>query len=154
MVEKLEALGINFSVTSLGRYDNTICFIIGAQYSDETVPQLWVDKETFRPVRWIVETSGTREKQKHKEILYRNWNRYSGTWYPAEIAFLKNGTRIRTITVSDVEVNPDFSDDLFDLGKLKFIYMQETTEAEQGPEPVTETNDIEQRILEFKRIYE
>ncbi|MEZ4578569.1 MAG: hypothetical protein R2875_11315 [Desulfobacterales bacterium] len=63
--------------------------IIGAQYPDESVPQIWLDKETFRPMRWIVESSGDPENPKYSEILYRNWTRHSGAWYPSEIAFLK-----------------------------------------------------------------
>lgn len=154
MVEKLESCGINFSVTSLGRYDQAICFIIGAQYPDESVPQIWLDKETFRPVRWIVESSGNQEKPNCNEILYRTWTRHSGAWYPSEIAFFKDGVRMRTITVTEVMVNPDFSDDLFDLAKLKSIYLNQAVDATKNPDSKIEESDIEQRIMEFKQIYE
>ena len=154
MVEKLESYGINFSVTSLGRYDHAICLIIGAQYPDESVPQIWLDKETFRPMRWIVESSGDPENPKYSEILYRNWTRHSGAWYPSEIAFFKDGVRIRTMTVTEVLVNPDFSDDLFGLAKLKSIYLNQAHDATNDSDSAIEESDIEQRIMEFKQIYE
>ena len=153
MVEKLESLGINFSVTSFGRYNGEICFVLGAEYPDESVPQLWVAKDTFQPVRWIFETSeisaipGVAEQ---KEIRYGNWKSHYKSSYPSMIDFYQGQNLVQHIVVQRVEINPSFVEDLFDLENLKILYstinMEETDSADQ--------NDIEKRIEEFNRIYE
>ncbi len=152
MVTALENSGINFSITSLGRYNGAICFVIGAQYPDETVPQLWVDKETFFPVRWIADVLKSESAAKTCEILFQNWQDYSGFWFPDQIVFYQAGNLIRRIAVQEVVANPSYSDALFDIGRLEQMYGQMLPEAadETDPEPI----EIEQRILRFKEIYE
>lgn len=150
LVEKLETLGINFSVTSLGRYNGTICYIIGAEYQDESVPQLWVSKDSFQPVRWIFEVYVEQGVVEQKEILYGDWNSYYSSRYPSKIEFFEGKNLIQSIAVSQVEVNPPFSEDLFDIEQIKRFYSIRTREEVD----TTGQNDIEKRIKEFKKIYE
>lgn len=150
LVKKLESLGINFSVTSLGRYRKMICYIIGAQYPDESVPQLWIAKDTFQPVRWIVETSNVQGIAEHKEIIYSDWKSHYNSRYPDKIEFYQAGHLIRSITVREVETNPRFAGDLFDIDNLKTIYSPGIIEDTD----VLRQNDIQRRIKEFNRIYE
>ncbi|MEZ4578568.1 MAG: hypothetical protein R2875_11310 [Desulfobacterales bacterium] len=58
------------------------------------------------------------------------------------------------MTVTEVLVNPDFSDDLFGLAKLKSIYLNQAHDATNDSDSAIEESDIEQRIMEFKQIYE
>ncbi len=149
LVEKLESLGINFSVTSLGRYNGKICFVLGAEYPDESVPQLWVAKDTFRPMRWIFEISDVLGVVEQKEIRYGDWKSYYKSWYPSMIDFYQGQNLIQRISVQDVEINPALADVLFDIENFKMLYSttisEETNSADQ--------NDIEKRIEEFNSIY-
>lgn len=150
MVERLESLGINFSVTSLGRYNGSICYILGADYMDESVPQIWVEKDTFLPVRWIFGVSGEKGAPKPMEILYENWKEHYRYRYPSEIKFYQGENLLQMISVRDVEINPPVSGDLFDIEHLKILYSQ----TNPGETDFTGQNDIEKRIEDFKQIYE
>ncbi len=151
MVENLETLGINFSVTSLGRYNGKICFVLGAEYPDESVPQLWVAKDTFQPLRWIFEISddglGGVEQ---KEIHYGGWKTHYKSRYPSNIDFFQGQNLVQRISVLGVEINPSFPDDLFDIEKLRMLYSTMNPEETNA----TKENDIEKTIEEFNRIYE
>lgn len=148
MVENLQALGINFSVTSFGRYAGTICYVLGADYPDETVPQLWVAKDTFRPVRWIVAAESGFEPQ--KEILYHDWQAHYRSWYPSLIEFLEGGRMIQRISVAQVTTNPSVSNDFFNMELLERTYAPRVPE--ENPEGIR--RDISHQIEEFKKIYE
>jgi outer membrane lipoprotein-sorting protein len=150
MVEKLESLGIDFSVTSLGRYNGEICFVLGAEYPDESVPQLWVAKDTFQPVRWIFEITEGMGVVEQKEIRYGDWKMHYKSRYPSKIDFYRGQNLFQRISVLGVEINPSFPDDMFDIEKLRMFYLTMNPE-ETDP---TEQNDIEKRIEEFNRIYE
>ncbi len=149
LVEKLETLGINFFVTSLGRYNGVICYVLGAQYPDETVPQLWVVKESFQPVRWIFNVSDAQGVVEQKEIRYGDWKNYNNSRYPSKIEFYQGQRLIQRIAVLQVEINPSFSEALFDIEQLKIFYSTGREETDSAYQ-----NDIEKRIEEFKKIYE
>ncbi|MEJ2656281.1 MAG: hypothetical protein P8012_03685, partial [Desulfobacterales bacterium] len=79
--KRLLALGVNVRVSSLGRFQGRTAYVIGAQYPDEDTPQVWLDKNTFRPLRWIM----TRRPEQRLEVLYLNWQLLNHTWYPMHI---------------------------------------------------------------------
>lgn len=150
LVDKLESLGINFSVTGLGRYNGVVCYIVGAEYQDETVPQLWIAKDTFLPIRWIFEVSDIAGVVEKKEILYDDWKSHYNSRYPSKIEFYRGENLVQRISVLQVEINPPFAGDIFDIEQLKNFYspgLREETEP-------TDQNEIEKRIEEFKKIYQ
>lgn len=147
LVEKLETLGINFSVTSFGRYNGVICYILGAQYPDESVPQLWVAKESFQPVRWIFKVFDEQGVVEQKEIRYGDWKSYYKTKYPSKIEFFQGQNLIQSISVLQIEIDPFFPKDLFDIEQLRNYYSTRVQET-------TDSTNIEKRIEEFKKIYE
>jgi len=150
LAERLESLGINFSVTSLGRYNGVICYVLGAEYPDESVPQLWVAKDTFQPVRWIFEVLDVEGVVEQKEIRYGDWKSHYNTRYPSKIEFYQGQNLIQSIAVLQVEINPSFSEDLFDIIQLKKKY---STEIQEETDSNVQDN-IKKRIEEFKKIYE
>jgi len=151
LVKRLEVLGIDFSVTSLGRFEGIICYVIGARYPDESVPQLWVTKDTFRPLRWIFEISDSDDDMVPLEIFYKEWKSYHKSWYPSKIEFYQGPEIIRSIAVHQIELNPGFSKTLFDINSLKTYYSPQKF---QEVLPETGQSDIEKRIEDFKKIYE
>lgn len=57
LLKTLAAVGIDSRVVSLGRNEEQIVYIIGAQPWEADRPQLWLDKVSFLPVRLRVVTS-------------------------------------------------------------------------------------------------
>lgn len=146
--ERLSNLGVNVKVTSFGRFQGKPAYVLGAQYPDETSPQVWLDKETFLPFRWIITNSSTQ----NLEVLYLDWKKSNQTWYPMHIEFFSNGNLVREIHVQNIEVNPSFRADLFDIQELKSRYPKETP-AEPKNGDNKELDEVQKTIEEFKKIY-
>jgi outer membrane lipoprotein-sorting protein len=146
--ERLSNLGVDIKVTSLGRFQGKLVYILGAQYPDETLPQVWLDKKTFLPFRWIITGNATQ----NLEVLYLNWKKLSHTWYPMHIEFFSNGNLVREIHVKNIEENPTFQADVFDIQKLKSLYPQDTS-AEPQNVGKEEIDEVQKTIEEFNKIY-
>jgi outer membrane lipoprotein-sorting protein len=146
--ERLSKLGVDVNVTSLGRFQGKLAYVLGAQYPDETLPQVWLDKKTFLPLRWIITGNPTQ----NLEVLYLNWKKMNQTWYPMNIEFFSNGNLVREIHVQNIKKNPVFQADVFDIQKLKSLYHQDTPAESQniGKE---EMDEVQKTIEEFKKIY-
>jgi hypothetical protein len=146
--EQLSNLGVDVKITSLGRFQGNPAYVLGAQYPDETSPQVWLDKKTFLPFRWIMTGNATQ----NLEVLYLDWKRLNQTWYPMHIEFFSNGTMVREVHVQDIEVNPAFQADAFDIQKLKSLYPQGSP-AEPKNVGKEELDEVQKTIEEFNKIY-
>jgi len=146
--ERLSGLGVDVKVTSFGRFKGKPVYVIGAQYPDETLPQVWLEKKTFLPFRWII----TGKTTQALEVLYLNWKKLKRTWYPMNIDFFFNGNLVREIHVINIDENPTFHADVFDIQKLKSIYHQEAP-AEPQNVGKEEMDEVQKTIEEFKKIY-
>jgi hypothetical protein len=153
--KRLSNLGIDISVSSLGRIDGRIALVVGAEFPDQTVPQLWIDKETFHPLGIIVfggrSPYGTQTG--FLEVRYSNWQQIGKISYPMQIEFIQDGVVVRTIKVDDYHINPSFSKDLFDIARLKLEYRQSTP----APDPARESeglSEVQKTIEEFQKIFE
>ena len=112
LVDRLSRLNVDVSVSSLGRFEGQIAYVIGAQYPDESVDQLWVDQATFLPLRWIIADGASGFRPSPLEIRYHDWWQFNDTfWYPMRIEFYQNNTLVRVIKVRRYEVDPSFSRD-------------------------------------------
>jgi len=142
--------GVDVSISSLGRFEDKIAFVIGGEYPAETKPQVWIDKNTFRPIRMILHGVSTDPDAGMLEFRYRNWQDFDGVAYPMNIEFFQDGRMVRRIHVESVTVNPSFSKDLFDIQALRSRYSPAETE-----EKTTEALDeVKKTIEEFKRRFE
>ena len=153
--KRLSDLGIDISVSSLGRIDGRIAFVVGAEFPDKTVPQLWVDKETFHPLGIIVfgAKSPLDAQRGFLEIRYSNWQQIGKINYPMQVEFIQDGVSVRTIEVDDYQINPSFSKDVFDIARLKLDYRQST----QTPDPARQSeglSEVQKTIEEFQKIFE
>jgi outer membrane lipoprotein-sorting protein len=146
--ERLSDLSVDVKVSSLGRFQGKPAYILGAQYPDETAPQVWLDKNTFLPFRWIISGNATQ----NLEVLYLDWKNLNKIWYPMRIEFYSNGNLVREIHVQDIKVNPSFKDDLFDIQKLTLLYPKNAPiEPKNGDKE--ELDEVQKTIEEFKKIY-
>jgi outer membrane lipoprotein-sorting protein len=144
--ERLSNLGVDVKVTSFGRFQGRPAYVLGAQYPDETLPQVWLDKKTFLPFRWIITGNATQ----NLEVLYLDWKKLNRTWYPMRIEFFSNGNLVREIHVQDIKVNPSFQADLFDIQQLKSLYPQDAP-AEPKNGDKEELDEVQKTIDEFKK---
>lgn len=153
MLERLILLGVDVQVSSVGRFGDEIVYIIGAQYPDETVPQLWLEKETFRPVRFLVARNTLEKSNLILDIRYHNWRQLGKLWYPMHVEFFQNEVKLREIHVEETSINPGFAEDLFDIAHLRAVY-RDPDATDGQPEEWDEMSEIRKAIEEFKNIYE
>ncbi len=148
--DHLAMLGVDVTISSLGRFQDKVVFIIGAKYPDESVSQIWVDKTTLRPIRWLIIQEGEGNNRKF-EIRYNKWQQTKRIWYPVHIEFYSGSRLIRLITVNDVIVNPSFSKKYFDISYLKSIYPSLVEETDIKPVE-SDLSDVERSIRDFGNI--
>jgi hypothetical protein len=151
--EKLPDFGIDVTISSVGRFQGRLAYIIGAQYPDESAPQLWVDKNTFKPFRWIV--SGTRSGNREDLLEFRffEWRQVANISYPMRIEFYQGQNLVRMIQVHEIKVDTDFPKKLFDIRYLKSIYPRATAVLPNKRES-NELNEVQKALDEFKKIVE
>jgi len=151
--QRLSILGVDVKVSSLGRFEGKPAYVLGAQYPDETVPQIWFDKDSFRPFRWIIMSRTGESTDDSLEVRYLKWGKSGKTWYPMRIKFYKNDILVREINVQNIKVNPSFSKDLFDIEYIKSIYKPAAPAVPDQSES-EELDEVQKTIEEFKKIYE
>jgi outer membrane lipoprotein-sorting protein len=151
--DKLSLLGVDVTVSSLGRFQGKPAYVLGAQYPDETTPQVWLDKDTFRPFRWIMTNKAGESQENSIEVRYLEWNKVHHTWYPMRIEVFMAGILVREIHVQNIKVNPSFSKELFDIKHLKSLYPQ-VAPAEKEQENKEDLNEVQKTIEDFKKLYE
>ncbi len=152
--ERLEARlrknGVDVSVTSLGRFEGKIALVIGAKYPDESRPQLWIEKEGFKPLRWIFRPANTASGDPALEIRYTQWQNHFRTGYPVLMDFLEGDRLVCRIQVESMELNPGFSERVFDLQGLQEAMRHPSADTPSE----TENSDIKKKIDEFRKIFE
>jgi len=148
LLEKwLETQGIDSRVTSVGRYNDTLAFIIGAQYPDESVSQIWVDKATFRPLRWIIKADEPLVRE--FEIRYQQWQAIGNGWYPWRVEFYENQMLVRQIEVRLVSPENEISSEIYDITTLKQHYSGATGPDVSEDQP--RVNEVQDTIDSFKK---
>lgn len=151
--EKLLLHGVDVGVSSLGRFQGQPAYVVGAQYPDETVPQIWLTKDTFRPLRWIITGKTAENRADTLEVRYLDWQPLNKMWYPMRVEFYRGDILVREIKVQNIETKPIFPEDLFDIDHLRSIYLPDASKrSEQGAEK--DLNEVQKTIEEFKKIYE
>ena len=133
LLRYLTLAGVGVEVTSLGRFQGGIHYVVGARPSDETSPQVWVDRETLLPSRWITGEHGL-------EIRYMGWRKFGKAWYPREIRFLVGGKVVRRILVESVIEGKPVPESLFRLdtdlvggiGDMELFLYTDDLAAEEG----------------------
>jgi len=156
MHEALLKHGVDVGVTSLGRFEGRIVYVIGAHYPDESVSQVWVDKELFLPLRWLNVDQGDPDLD--MEFIYRNWRKIQWRkdhviWYPTRIETFYQQRLIRAITIDRIQADNALSPELWDLDYLRSKYVpdQPPVEVEQ---PADEVDEVQQAIESFQKKFE
>jgi outer membrane lipoprotein-sorting protein len=120
--ERLLHRGIDTMVSSLGRFDGIPVYVLGAQYPDMTAAQVWIDKESLRPIRLLIPMTDGAGAFSILEFRYLFWQKNGKLWYPMRIECYEGEQLVREMIVEDMTVNPLFADGTFDIGRLKTLY--------------------------------
>jgi len=148
--QRLADLGIDTGVSSLGRFNDTLTLIVGAQYPDESVSQVWVDKTSFRPLRWIIKTDEPLVRE--FEIRYLHWQAVGDDWYPWKVEFYENQMLVRQIEVKRANHGKSIAPEMFDIAALKKQFSG--TAGSQSPGDDAGVNEVQDTIDSFKKRFE
>lgn len=150
LVNRLVSMGIDPTVSSLGRLDSAVAYVVGARYPDASVPQLWVNKETFLPFRLLIRHPDDKTLM---EARYSEWRKGEGLRFPMRIGIYRDGRLIRTICSHVVGEKSSFEEGFFDITALQSRYPAADTSRKEQP-PESGTDEIQQAIENFKKLYE
>jgi len=150
LAQELARLGIDLDTVSLGRFKDKVAYVIGARYPDESVPQVWIEKESFNPIRLIL---GGQDGTPAKEIVYSDYRALGKRGeYPGRILFYEKGILVRMSVVESFEVNVEVDEALFDVAYLRTLY--EPVNPPQPSEPSSELDEVKKTIQDFRKTYE
>lgn len=106
-----EQLGIDTKVVALGRFNDSVAYVIGGRRGDRDIAQLWIEKDTFLPMRVVVPRNG--------KLLEQRWAEFgsssTGDWYPRLIETYVSGRRVEHSEVEKIELNKKVPETLFEL---------------------------------------
>lgn len=153
LIDQLLRYGVDVEVSSLGRFEGRIAFVIGSKYPDDSASQLWIDKETFRPIRWIIAQNDASPSKGFLEIRYFQWKHVGKIWYPFRVEFYTGDRLLREVRVDDVTVNPGFDENLFNVDQMRSLYRRPLS-SDNGTAGEEEISEVQKAIEEFKKIYE
>lgn len=153
LMRTLNTLGIETAITSLGRVDETVVFVIGARYPDESVSQLAIDKETFLPVRLLLIDAEPAMTGRHLEIYYHKWRKLQDGWFPMQVTFYTDGRLDREIRLVDLRLNPSIPAETLDLEALKASLAVQAVDAphERKDEAVEE---VQRAVQDFQKKFD
>lgn len=150
LAKRLAAAGIDTALTCLGRFEGRTAVVLGSEKPGERVSQLWVDKETFQPIRWVLVEGTDDAPEMTTEIRYDDWRQVNKTWYPMQVVIYKDGNMVREIKVETMRVNPSFPKGMLDVERLKIKYFQ-TIPERPDTSVEGELSEIEKTINEFRK---
>ena len=143
--------GVDVGVTSLGRSGDQIVYVIGAQYPDDSVSQVWVDQDQFLPLRWLTvrQIPGSADPGDRWEFVYGAWQKVDGVFYPFHIETYHNGQLIRSIRVSMVDANAVIDQKNMSIAHLRSIYQEAQPPALPESRPDTGADGVQRTVEDF-----
>ncbi|MFO7839514.1 MAG: hypothetical protein R6X08_08455 [Desulfosalsimonadaceae bacterium] len=150
LADHLRFMGMDVALSSYGRCGKEPVYVIGARYPEKSSPQLWVDKDSLLPVRWILTAAENTGQQESFAFHFENWQKSSGSLYPGLIQLFKNGSLVRRIEIHSITANPALPSKLFDIAHLKAVY----TESAQAPGQSGTESDLDRQIQQFRNIFD
>jgi outer membrane lipoprotein-sorting protein len=148
--------GVDVGITSLGRLGDQVVFVIGAIYPDESVSQVWVDKDQFVPLRWLTvrKGKGVSQADDRWEFLYTQWQKIDGAYYPFKVETFHNRQRIRLIRVTKADANAVIDGELFNIAHLKSVHQMQPVPEPKGDQTPSDVDEVQRTIEEFKKKFE
>jgi hypothetical protein len=154
LADRLLQLCVDVSVSTLGRFEGEIAFVLGAVYPDESVSQIWIDRETFLPTRWIMRGNGDGFKSDLIEVRYLTWWKSGPVRYPSRVEFYQDGDLVRVNQLKIFREGDVFPEDLFDIGHLRSQYPLAPQQPLVPGESEEEPSEVQKTIDEFRKVFE
>ena len=152
--ERLLQVGVDVSISSLGRFEGEISLVLGAVYPDKSVSQIWIDRETFLPTRWIIRGNGESFITDVLEVRYLTWWKSGQVRYPSRIEFYQDGQLVRVNQLKSFREGDEFSEDLFDIDNLRSVYPLAPEQPLVPGESEEEPSEVQKTIDEFRKVFE
>ncbi len=153
LMRTLNRLGVETAISSLGRLEERVVFVLGARYPDESVSQLAIDKETFLPVRLLLVEKRAEAPGRRLEMVYENWRKVQNGWFPFQVRFSVNGCPAREIRVTDLRNHPAIPSALMDLEALKASVAASSTDTPIGNKQEA-VEAVQQAVQDFQKKFE
>ena len=153
LMKTLNQLGVETAISSLGRVDDTVVYVLGAHYPDESVSQLAIDKDSFLPLRLLLVGDKSDAGGSRLEIYYRDWQKVQSGWFPYHLLFYEDGRLAREIRVSDILPDPTLPPDFMDLEALKASVAQKASETPQGQKQDA-VKAVQRAVHDFQKKFE
>jgi outer membrane lipoprotein-sorting protein len=152
----LATAGVDVGISSLGRRGDRIVYVIGANYPDESVSQVWVDKDQLLPLRWLIvrKAPGSTDAADRWEFVYTDWQKVDGVSYPFGIETIHNDQRIRRIRVTKVDANAVIDKELVNISQLQSTYPSAEVPAPLEHQPDPGIDEVQRTIEDFKKKFE
>jgi hypothetical protein len=157
--------GVDLAEASLGLWEERPVYVLGARFPDAAPSQIWVDKETLLPLRWLWQSPLNRTVGKGVtdapgepqafEIRYDRWQLFGKRYYPLRVRFFENHELVRTLFAEAVDIDPEVDAKLMDLAALRETALppaEAETPAEQARDPGV--GEIQETIDKFKKRFE
>ena len=153
-VERLPQLGIDPTISRLGRFQGRLAYVVGGRYPDETRPQIWLDKESFRPFRWIIRPSSFSDPAAGLEVRFYGWRQVDEVWLPLRMEFYQADRLVRVLQIERVRINPDMDETLFNIERLRASYPPGGSTRAAGSTETGEKSEVQETLDRFRRIFE
>lgn len=155
LAQRLAQQGIDPALSSLARWEGSPVFVVGASDPRQRVSQIWLEKETFRPLRWISNQAAAGHEEDFLECRFTDWQAKGDVAYPRRMVFYHNDRKVREISVGEIALNPHVSPDEFDIGRVRSTYPRRPQSVENTRDDAGQRADeVKETIDDFKKMYE
>lgn len=158
---QLALKGVDVAVASLGLWDERPVHVLGAYFPDAAPAQIWVDKESLLPVRWLWNRAAegaqlaSQSGRQHFEIRYDRWQRFGKRRYPLRVQFFENHELVRTLSAEAVVVNAEVEAGLMDLEAVRRLALPPLDDLPlAGEETDPAVEEIQEALDIFKKRFE
>lgn len=90
---------------------------LGLSFNHEKFPnivfEVFFDKDTKLPTKVITDEVDFLQGNVKYEVVFKNWTKVNGIQYPTTVEHYHNKNLLRKETISNIKVNPIFSDSFF-----------------------------------------
>jgi len=94
--------GVSLADQSLGRFDGRVAYVIGGRARDTTRPVLYVDKDSFQPLRLVAAEGGALV-----DVRLLGWGSPTGgDWFPRAVEAVRADRLLLRFTAEKANANP------------------------------------------------
>ena len=117
LLHSMQAVGIDTHVVTLGRLNETVAYVLGAHAWEKDKPQVWLDKTSLLPLRWITTKKVDNAQPAILETRLIDYGMGpGGTGLPRLIEDYQDGKLVRRAEIIAAQFNQDLPETLFEWG--------------------------------------